>query len=197
MGRFLATLILALTMLPATRDARADLYLDLTGSAGVSAPLVDANSPRPFLGIYSGGATLGYRLFGHHLLLGAESHYRVIAQYSDVNTMAGNMKGSRWDLASPVVGIGIGSLLIKIDAQLLGDLALSTPAADGSSIAYSGPQGVRVELLYRTEHHFLLGFFYEGVSFRTQKDVTHGMSTDLGDSKLTIWTSGVSFGKQF
>lgn len=113
-----------------------------------------------------GGFTFG---FGNTLFAGFLFDYRMIGQYSDVNTTDGNFSGNRQFIA-PVVGFRGDGFIVKFDYQLEGDYRLTNKTASNTSIIYGATSGYRFGFLVQTTGSLYLGLSYETVTHKLKNE---------------------------
>ncbi|MCM2277375.1 MAG: hypothetical protein NDJ89_04810 [Oligoflexia bacterium] len=105
------------------------------------------------------------------LFVGVTSDFRLINQYSAVDA-SGNMRGTRWNMASPTVGYKLGHLTLKLDVQLLGDYKLSKSTVAGTAAAYKSPLGARLAGIYPVWEQVNVGWQFEYLQFSKINDTT-------------------------
>lgn len=165
----------------------AGIYGDLDLFGGYTGTTVSAGATAPTLLQAGAGATLGLNF--SDFIFGLSSDYRFINQYSTPTSDVGNRHGTRWNIASPTLGVMLGSFLLKADFQFLGNYNLGALASDGGTISCTNPMGYRVVLAYDFFSPVYIGAFYESVSFSNQNDSVSG-NTTLSPT-LQLWQAGL------
>lgn len=146
--------------------AQVPFYIDLfltTGMGTVQGAGLSASQSAATTG---GGFTFG---FGSTLFAGFLFDYRLINQYSEVNTTDGNFTGNRQFIA-PVFGFRGSGFILKFDYQLDGDYRLTKKTASDTSIIYGSTSGWRLNILIQTTGSLYLGVNYETVTHKLKNE---------------------------
>ncbi len=141
-------------------------YIDLFLESGFATVQGGGLSATQNVVTTGGGFTFG---FGNTLFAGFLFDYRLINQYSDVNSIDGNFTGSRQFIA-PVIGFRGENTIVKFDYQLEGDYRLTKPTASDTNIIYGATQGWRLTALFRTTGSLFAGIFYESVTHKLKNE---------------------------
>lgn len=159
-------------------SAKKRFYKSVYTNIGYSNVNVTTSS-RPLLMQYSLGAAFAKNIKSRGFI-GVTSDYRWINQYSNV-TIAGNFRGTRWNLISPLFGVYIKRWVLTLDLQFLGDYALTYTTAEKASVTYKSLLGGRVTLLkpIGKGDRLNLAIFFEQVQFKKQSISTSTTETTL------------------
>jgi hypothetical protein len=178
----LATL---LALAPGAASAQSRIHADVTAGLGYSFISVPQDAAPPTLLQGGVGLTLGLRL-GQVFMFGVTSDYRWISQLSAPDTVVGNSRGARWNMASPTLGFAMRKALLKLDFQLLGDYKLSNASSEGYAVSYRRPLGGRAVLALSGRAAPAL--FVEYVAFSRQ---AAGEETSLSSPRV-LWQAGAA-----
>lgn len=163
---------------------------------------------RPFLLQTGLGVTVGGKWKG--FIAGLCSDYRFINQFSEVTPSTGNMRGTRWNSFSPMLGYKFKKLIIKGDFQwgalqfVGGSYVLSQQTTTLIDVKYTLSWGARfnamTNLFFRNYAissfdlaHLHWGGFVEYARFNEQVLSNVPVNTKLS-TPLTMWQVGLSFG---
>ncbi len=153
-------------------DWRSRLYIDALASWGISSSAVPSASGGNTLSQVGLGGTLGWRI-DRKLWVGVTSDFRSAGMSADLLSTVSEVEGARLNLASPTVGVYLGSSLLKAEVSLFGDYRFSTLGKDALSYRLSAPRGLRMTYLYP-----MIDRLHAGV----QGEVTSwGEKTDRGE----------------
>ena len=182
-----------------SRIADFPMYIAPTFSAGYSTTNTVAGS-RPHMMQVAMGLVVAYQFqksWARGITLGVATDYRVINQYSAIGMTGANYRGTRWNIASPVVGFDYRGLLLLADFQFLGNYDLRNLASLGGGgvfeVAYSRPWGVRAALTYPLfwRKRIRVGVMGEFVQFSKMHVSMYEEDSDLA-SRQNIWQSGLT-----
>lgn len=194
-----AVALLAASVLPPSAQALElagrNLYVDGVGYWGYSRPTVVSGIEKPTVLHWGAGFTGALWLLEDRLFAGITSDFRYAGQYSTVNSQVGNIRGTRWNWASPTFGTKLGDIVLKADIQFLGPYFLLNAGGAGDEVSYKKPLGFRVVGLYPVREAIHVGAHFERVSFGSQSSSAFG-DRDLS-SKFNLWQAGVTAGYLF
>lgn len=162
-------------------------HVDINASAGYSGLSGESVSESPTLLQWSGGITAA-PIFYDTVFVGLTSDFRYIGQYSDVVEQDGNFRGTRWNIASPTLGIKYSGFLLKFDYQVLGDYDLSENTFEGATFSFTEPKGFRGQVLYNVWEQLHLGVQYETLKFERFRDSERGEGEV--SPALSLWQAG-------
>jgi hypothetical protein len=175
------------------------VYLTIDAGLGAATTTVTANASKPFMGIYSLGATAAYSL-RDKWLFGIATALTYFPQFTDpASTGTINYRGSRWNYVSPMIGAKLGDFTVLGEFEFLGAYKLYKSAASGADVSYKSPLGAKIRGLYRLpltilgSNNLLAGIGLEWVSFSKLSDSKGGELTLGSRQKVYSASATISY----
>lgn len=169
-----------------------DIYLEPNGRLSYikSSFFTTDNTPLLFSGSF--GVTAGYWLHEDYFL-GFSSEFSFINQYSAVDAVVGNNRGTRWNILTPTLGWRVfNSIVLKIDFEFFGNYKLSNPLPGDQYISYTNPFGLKMTLSIPVINRVSVGLLFEYITFSKVENSVFG-STTLG-TRFMLWQYGIAIG---
>lgn len=164
------------------------LYLDAGLSAGYTRSSVPTSFSSPTLISFGAGATGAWRV-GSSWAFGVTTDFRLINQYSTVDSNLGNRRGTRWNIVSPTAVYFCHDWIFKGDVQFLGKYRLSESTAGGDTVSFTKPLGARITAMKPIWDKIHGGLMFEYLVFSKQS-IENVSETEL-TNKLKMWQIGL------
>jgi hypothetical protein len=170
-----------------------DIYLEPNGRFSyVKSSFFASTGSTPLLFSGSFGLTAGYWLHEDYFL-GLSTEYSVLNQYSDIDPLAGNNRGTRWNVITPTLGWRVfNKIVLKVDFEFLGSYNLANPLPGDQYVSYTNPFGIKLTLSIPVVYRVSLGLLFEYVTFSKIENSLMG-ATSLG-TRFVLWQYGIAIG---
>lgn len=176
------------------RNAEISFVSRLLVSAAYSSSILYSDDPENHLGSYGIGGMVGFNL-KDILTIGISSEFRFINQYSSVNKIGSNMKGTFWNYASLSLGKKIKMIDLNLDLHYFGKYELSKKSVLGYDISYQNPLGYKLSAFYPLpilDRKLKIGFGFEWI---TLKKIL--LDDEEFNSNRKLWQTGIIFNYEF
>lgn len=163
-------------------------------SAAYSSSIRNQDDPQNHLGSFGIGVMFGYN-FKDYFTLGIMSDYRFVNQYSSVNKIGSNMKGTFWNYGSLSLSKTIKMIDLNLDLHYFGKYNLSKKTAQGKEVSYTNPLGYKLSVLYPLpllDRKFKIGFGFEWITFKKLS-----IDDEEFNSNRKLWQTGIILNYEF